>query len=98
MIKLIKGKYSLFFLLKDCENKDYIFSKKGDNGMGGETTIVKKNLVTVYNKDGKILYQGINHVDCFYKPFSILVFLDTYTSALSYYLMRRLRYIIREKY
>jgi hypothetical protein len=64
-------KYASFIIKEDDGCKKY-----GRRWGGTISKLDKKDkTVTIYGDDDKILYQGINGVDCEYKSFNIWVFL-----------------------
>jgi hypothetical protein len=86
-------KYSLFILLKEKDNKNFYY-----NGGWGQITgatmsrinwITRK--VTLYNQNSEIYYEGINHIDCLYRPFSFLIFLNFKLSEVEWYIHKKIR-------
>jgi hypothetical protein len=100
-MKKIKWKifvdYSIFYLKKDSQNKSYIFNKKGQGMLGPLPLLMKckltniNNIITLYNREGEIIYQGINYVDCFYKKNSFWLFLHFTFDYFSHHFFEKAR-------
>jgi hypothetical protein len=85
MKTIFNDRYSLFILKKDFTTKDGTLLRKGWSLAGGCISGLRisndNNSITMRDKTNEIFYQGINHVDCAYRRFSLHVFFRFIQSA-----------------